>query len=143
MATSLGLFTATELGSLDLQVLLAIIRLGPHAYGKALWIEIGRVTDRAVCLSSVYSVLSKLERVRYVTRAGGEPGTKRGQRRTFCFFVTARGAESLKRSLAAIDALRSDVDVEVRWSAWGSDHPPRSARVTSASSVADSTTGPG
>jgi DNA-binding PadR family transcriptional regulator len=112
-AATTGMFAATELGSLDLQVLLAAIRLGPRAYGKALWAEISRVTGRAVCLSSVYSVLGKLERAGCLTREVGQPGLECGQRGTFCYYLTGRGGEALERSLAAIDALRSKIDVKV------------------------------
>jgi DNA-binding PadR family transcriptional regulator len=140
MTSSVGLFTATELGCLELQVLLATIRLRPHAYGKAVRAEIGAVTGRAVCLSSVYAVLRKLERVGRLTRAVGVPGLKSGQRSTFCFFVTARGAEALKRSLVAIDALRSEVDLEVRSRPSRLDCSLRSAKVGSSVSVAETGT---
>ena len=131
MTDSLGLFSATELGALDLQVLLAIVRLGQLAYGKAVWAEIGRVTARTVCLSSVYSVLGKLERAGFLTRTVGEPGPKCGQRGTFCFSITMHGTEALNRSLAAIDALRSECGVEVRSDAMRPDCTFRFANLSS------------
>jgi DNA-binding PadR family transcriptional regulator len=103
---------ATELGALDQQVLLALMRLDQNAYGRAAWMLIIALTGREACLSSVYASLGRLERAGYIVRHRGEPRGGRGQRSTFRFEPTRAGLDALTRTLAAIDLLRRDLGLE-------------------------------
>ncbi len=90
------------LGELEQLVLLALLRLGPDAYGITVHDEIGARTGQSVSLGSVYKALVRLEAKGFVTGWMGEPTAERGGRRKRHYRILAQGRRSLARSLTAI-----------------------------------------
>jgi len=68
------------LGSFELMVMLALIRLGENAYGVPISEEIEQQTGRDISLGSVYATLDRLERKGLVSSTVGEPTPERGGR---------------------------------------------------------------
>lgn len=79
------------LGSLELTVLLTLIRLGDQAYGVLVAREIRRLTGRDISFGSLYSTLERLEGKGLVASELGEPTPQRGGRAKKYFRVTAKG----------------------------------------------------
>jgi PadR family transcriptional regulator len=93
------------LGELEQLVLLAVLRLGEHAYGIAIQQEIAAHAERYPSLGAVYSTLTRLEQKGYVSGREGEPTPTRGGRRKKLYVVEAAGQRALRDSLSAIQAL--------------------------------------
>jgi PadR family transcriptional regulator PadR len=94
------------LGSLEEQVMLAVVRTGREAYGMNVRRELENVTGREVTIGSVYATLDRLEAKRLVssTRASDEDGVSRR-----VFAVTSSGARSLAQTRAVRDRLWNGV----------------------------------
>jgi PadR family transcriptional regulator PadR len=95
----------TLLGSLEEQVLLAVIRTGDEAYGMNVRRELEAVTERDITIGSVYATLDRLEAKGLVTseRTAGPDGSRR------TFGVTAAGGRSLALTRTIRDRLWAGV----------------------------------
>jgi DNA-binding PadR family transcriptional regulator len=91
-------------------VLLALLRLPDDAYGISIRDEIEARTGRAMPLSSIYSVLDRLERRRLVRSWMGEPTAERGGRRKRLFALQPRGRAALARAHQEYTALVEGVE---------------------------------
>lgn len=80
------------LGSLEEQVMLAVIRTGDEAYGMHVRRELESVTGRDVTIGSVYATLDRLEAKGFVT-SSRQVGSDVTSRRIFA--VTPAGGRSL------------------------------------------------
>jgi PadR family transcriptional regulator PadR len=80
------------LGSLEEQVMLAVVRTGDEAYGMNVRRELESVTGRTVTIGSVYATLDRLEAKGLVLsiRTGGRDGVSRRM-----FQLTPAGERSL------------------------------------------------
>jgi|SRR5262244_777355 len=83
------------LGEFEQIVLLAILRLGEHAYGAAIRQEIADRTERNPTPGALYTTLDRLEEKHLVTSRFGDPTPQRGGRAKRYFKVTAKGVETL------------------------------------------------
>ena len=92
---------------LEQLVLLALLRLGPEAYGVAIAEEIETRAGRRASLGSVYKTLIRLETKRLVTTRLGEPTPERGGRRKRFYQLTPAGQMALQGSLEAIRRMTS------------------------------------
>ncbi|HET9363077.1 MAG TPA: helix-turn-helix transcriptional regulator [Vicinamibacterales bacterium] len=90
------------LGSLEHIVLLAVVRLGPDAYGVTVRREIERRTGRDVSIGAVYATLERLETKGYISSLIGEPTAERGGRAKRHFRVETDGVRALRVSQDAI-----------------------------------------
>jgi PadR family transcriptional regulator, regulatory protein PadR len=88
-----GRFT---LGTFDLMILLALMRLGDAAYGAPISREIEETSGRAVALATLYATLARLEKNGLVSSRLGEPTAERGGRAKRYFSVTARGLREVR-----------------------------------------------
>ena len=95
---------ANGLGEFEQLVLLALVRLGPEAYGVAIRDEIEEQTGRNVALGAVYTTLLRLEDKGLVATRLGDPTPQRGGRRKKFYRPLAAGRRELAASL---DALRN------------------------------------
>ena len=89
----------------ELMILLAILRVGEHAYGVPIAREIERTGRRTVILGAVYAALERLDRNGLVTSRMGHPSPERGGRAKRFFDVTPQGLRAVKdtqRSLVAL-----------------------------------------
>jgi len=101
------------LGSLEYIVLLALVRLGPNAYGMTVRREIEVRTGRNLSIGAVYATLERLESKGYVSSSTGEPTAERGGRAKRLFRIEAGGQEALRASREAIR--RMTAGLKNRW----------------------------
>lgn len=99
---------AVLLGSLEEQVMLAVVRTADQAYGMNVRREIEMVTGRDMTIGSIYATLDRLEAKGLVTstRIAAADGTSRR-----IFAVTPPGAHSLAQTRLLRDRLWVGVDV--------------------------------
>jgi PadR family transcriptional regulator PadR len=108
----MGRTSTTDLSALEQQVMLAMLRLHPTAYGITIREHIAENTGKALSLGSIYSALDRLEERGFSAARRGEPTAERGGRAKIYFTLTASGESTLRRSLQALQSLQSGV----RWS---------------------------
>lgn len=89
----------TFLGEMEQLVLLAILRLGDHAFGVSVQRELEARTRREVSLGSVYKSLIRLEEKGLISSFVGEPTPQRGGRRKRYYRMEAAGQRELRESL--------------------------------------------
>jgi len=97
--------TSEPLGGLEHLVLLALIRLGPDAYGVPIVEEIRRHSRRPVLRPSVYLALRRLETKGFVRSRLGDPEPRRGGRARRYFEVSAAGRKALRESHRTLTSL--------------------------------------
>ena len=85
-----------SLGALEHIVLLAVLRLGPEAYGMTVRREIEQATGRDISIGAVYGTLVRLESKGLVQSRAGEPTAERGGRAKRYFRMTADGEGALR-----------------------------------------------
>jgi PadR family transcriptional regulator PadR len=98
------------LGSLEEQVMLAVVRRGDDAYGMNVRRELEEVTNRDVAIGAVYATLDRLEAKGLV--ASTRPGASEGVSRRV-FAITPAGARSLALTRATRERLWSGVKLHV------------------------------
>jgi DNA-binding PadR family transcriptional regulator len=90
------------LGEFEQLVLLALLRLGDHAYGMIVRREIEDRAGRDVSIGAVYATLDRLEEKGLVRSHTDEATDIRGGRPKKCFRITGAGAKALERSQEAV-----------------------------------------
>lgn len=91
-----------NLGEFEQVVLLAVLRLGEHAYAIPLREEIEQRTGQSVARGALYTALERLEGKHCLRSRMSDPLPERGGRSRRYFAVTATG-------MAAIRASRSNL----------------------------------
>jgi PadR family transcriptional regulator, regulatory protein PadR len=86
----------TCLGTFELAVMLAVIRLDDNAYGVPISREIERMTEQQVTFGSIYATLTRLEMKGLVSSEHGDPTPERGGRAKKYFHVTANGLREIR-----------------------------------------------
>lgn len=104
---------AEYLGEFEQLVLLALVRLGPDAYGVTICDDIAERSGRAVSLGAVYKTLDRLETKGFVGTWLGDPTAERGGRRKKHFKVLGAGQRALKASLAALRRMTDGIESEI------------------------------
>jgi PadR family transcriptional regulator len=94
-------FKPVYLGEFEQLVLLALLRLGPNAYGMRIRHEIQERANRRASLGAVYTTLDRLEAKGFVSSWVGEPTPERGGRAKKFFKLEARGQAVLNESIRA------------------------------------------
>lgn len=89
-------------GSLEHMVLLALVHLGPNAYGMRVRREIEQRTGRDISIGAIYTTLQRLETKGYVTSTVGEPTAERGGRAKRVFRLESDGRRALRASQMAL-----------------------------------------
>ncbi len=102
------------LGEFEQLVLLALVRVGPDAYGVSIADDISERTKRAVSLGAVYKTLERLEDKGLVASRIGEPTAARGGRRKKHVRVLAAGQRALAQSLNALRAMTAGLESDLR-----------------------------
>jgi PadR family transcriptional regulator PadR len=98
------------LGDFEQLVLLALVRLGPDAYGATIRREIEERTGRELAISAVYTTLQRLEQKGLVRSRVGEPLPERGGRRRKHFELLPLGARALKAAYDAFMGMTAGVE---------------------------------
>jgi PadR family transcriptional regulator len=101
-----------RLGEFEHLLMLAILRLGPDAYGVAIAREIGVRTGRRPAPGAVYTALDRLDRRGLVESWMGAPTAERGGRRKRFYRVTATGAVALRRRHEALAEMTRGLTAE-------------------------------
>ena len=84
------------LPTLDLLVLLAVLRLGDEAYGVPIAEAVGEARGRAVSMAGVYAALERLEEGGLIVTELGEPTAARGGRAKRYVRVTGKGVSAVE-----------------------------------------------
>jgi PadR family transcriptional regulator PadR len=90
--------TCDSLGEFEQSLLLAIVHLGPTAYGVTIQREIESRTGREVAVGALYTSLGRLERKGYVRSALADPTPERGGRSKRFFTLRPAGVAALRQS---------------------------------------------
>jgi PadR family transcriptional regulator, regulatory protein PadR len=98
------------LGEFEHLVLLALVRLGPAAYGMPVRQEIEARTGREASIGAVYATLDRLEGKGLVRSELGEPSPERGGRAKRLFEVTAAGRSALAGTQEALRRMLEGLD---------------------------------
>jgi DNA-binding PadR family transcriptional regulator len=101
-------------GEFEQLVLLAILRLGPDAYGTPIRHEIEDRTGRSVTVGALYSALERLERKGFVRAAVGYPTPPRGGRARRYYKVLPAGLAELRRARRALARMWDGLEPERR-----------------------------
>ena len=99
--------THAPLGVFEEQVMVAIVRTAPEAYGMSIRRELERVTGRDVAIGAVYATLDRVEAKGLVR---SDRGAVEGASRRL-FAVTREGGRALAESHAMHERLWSGVDL--------------------------------
>jgi PadR family transcriptional regulator, regulatory protein PadR len=91
-----------RLGELEQLVLLALLRLGDHAYGVAVQREIAGRAKRTLSFATIYTTLNRLEGKGLVKSRLGEATAVRGGRRKTYYSLSSDGRDAVKASLRAL-----------------------------------------
>jgi PadR family transcriptional regulator PadR len=96
------------LGAFEQAVLLAVIKLGDKAYGRAILKEVAIRLNRDVAAGAVYATLDRLEAKRLLSSrlASGTPS--RGGRARRYYKLDAAGMGALNETKAALESLWRD-----------------------------------
>ena len=97
----------SDLTLIEQQILLAIVRLNPNAYGVSIRDEIKTRTNKEYSFGSIYAVLERLENGGLIESREGEATAVRGGRKKLYFTIAGAGEKALQASLNAMDAMRS------------------------------------
>jgi PadR family transcriptional regulator, regulatory protein PadR len=101
---------AVTLGEFEQLVLLALVRLGPDAYGATVRREIEEHAGREVSISAVYTTLERLEQKGLVRSRIGAPTPERGGRRRRHFELLPLGARSLRDAYRALAGMTAGIE---------------------------------
>jgi len=93
--------TEPVLGEFEQLVLLALLRLGPDAYGATIRREIESRTGRDLAISAVYVTLDRLEIKGLVRSRVGDPTPQRGGRRRKHVALLPAGRRALAQACRA------------------------------------------
>ena len=104
--------TQEPLGGLEHLILIALVRLGPDAYGVPIVDELKRHTRRPVLRPSVYLALRRLEAKGLVRSRLGDPEARRGGRARRHFEVSAAGRKALRESRRTLTSLWDGVTID-------------------------------
>lgn len=96
---------AEVIGHFEQAVLVALVRLGNDAYGRAVLVEVQQRLEREVSAGAVYATLERLE-AKSLASSRLAPGTAiRGGRARRYFIPTAAGLRALNDAKSATDSL--------------------------------------
>ncbi len=93
------------LGRTEEIILLAVWRLQDDAYGVSIRKELSHRTRNDWSLGAIYAPLHRLEQKGLVSTRLGDPGEKRGGRRTVLYSLTSKGKGALMDLKAVQDSL--------------------------------------
>jgi len=98
------------LGEFEQIVMLALVRLGPEAYGAVICQEIEKRGNRGVSVSAVHTTLERLEQKGLVKSRIGDPTPQRGGKRKRHYEVAALGMKSLQASYRSLRNMADGIE---------------------------------
>ncbi len=101
------------LGEFEHLIMLAILRLGPEAYGVPIIDEVEARTGRTVSEAAAYLTLRRLEEKGWIKSRVGEPTPERGGRAKRYFKLLPAGVKRLRESRTALVQMWDGVAAEL------------------------------
>jgi DNA-binding PadR family transcriptional regulator len=101
------------LGEFEHLIMLAILRLGPEAYGVPIIDEVEARTGRTVSEAAAYLTLRRLEEKGWIKSRVGEPTPERGGRAKRYFKLLPVGVRRLRESRTALVQMWDGVAAEL------------------------------
>ncbi len=102
------------LGEFEHLVMLAILRLGPNAYGVPIVTEIEDRADRPAARAAVYIALRRLEAKGLIKSRLADPTPERGGRAKRYYKLTAAGVRQLRDTRQAFTRMWEGLDPALR-----------------------------
>ena len=102
------------IGDFEQLILLALLRLGPDAYGVSIRGDIESRTGRAISAGALYTALNRLETRGFVTSRLGEPTPQRGGKRKRHYTLRPAGEGALARTYESLRMMASGLGVRLR-----------------------------
>jgi PadR family transcriptional regulator PadR len=102
------------LGDFEQLVLLALVRLGPEAYGATIRREIEQRTGRRLSIGAVYVTLRRLEFKGFVVSRIGEPTPERGGRRRKHIALLPAGRRAVAQAYRAFTMMADGLEHQFR-----------------------------
>jgi PadR family transcriptional regulator PadR len=99
------------LGEFEQLVLLALVRLGPDAYGATIRRDIETRTGRDVAISSVHITLDRLETKGLVRSRVGDPTPQRGGRRRKHVALLPAGRRAITHACRAFQHMTEGLEL--------------------------------
>jgi PadR family transcriptional regulator len=96
-----------RLGHFELQLLLAVQRLGDEAYGMTIRRELAAHTGREIAVGAIYTALARLEARGFVQSTLGDPTPERGGKAKRYYRVLAPGMRAVAKAQAILLGLAS------------------------------------
>ena len=90
--------TPRSLGALELNVVLAVVRLGDEAYGLAIRRDVSSRLQHDYSVGAIYTTLERLEDKGFVSSHAADPTPRRGGRSRRQFTVTSDGRRALQHA---------------------------------------------
>jgi PadR family transcriptional regulator PadR len=94
---------ADTLGAFEQAVLLAVLRLGEGAYGRAILRDVQACLERDVVAGAVHATLERLERKRFLSSSLGSGTPMRDGRARRFYRVEPAGVRALDEARHALD----------------------------------------
>lgn len=101
-------------GVFEQVVLLAILHLGPDAYGTTIRREIERRTGRSIAVGALYTALERLERKGLVTSDMSDPTPERGGRSRRYVRLQPAGRAALRHSRDLLARMWEGLDANLK-----------------------------
>jgi len=105
---------APTLGDFEQLILLAMVRLGPEAYGLTIRNEIEERTNRTVSAGALYTALDRMEKRGLVTSRLGDPTPQRGGKRKRLYTLQPAGERALARVYESLRAMATGMSARLR-----------------------------
>jgi PadR family transcriptional regulator PadR len=86
----------TSIGSLELTLMLCVVRLGEDAYGLAIRRDVASRTGRDYSVGAIYTTLDRLQAKGLLTSRATAPTPARGGRSRRLFTVTTAGRRAIR-----------------------------------------------
>lgn len=106
--------TPETLGVFEEMVLLAILHLGPDAYGTTIRREIEARTGRTIAVGALYTALDRLERKGLIASEMSDPTPERGGRSKRYVRLLPAGRTALRHSRELMDRMWRGLDAGLR-----------------------------
>ena len=103
-----------SVGEFEQFILLALVRLGPDAYGVPIRLEIEERTGRTISAGALYTALDRLERRGFVASRLGDPTPERGGKRKRLYTLQPAGGHAAARAHESLQQMTSGLSARLR-----------------------------
>lgn len=103
-----------SIGEFEQLILLALVRLGPDAYGVPIRVDIEERTGRTISAGALYTALDRLERRGFVSSRLGEPTPERGGKRKRLYTLQPAGGRAAARIHDTLQQMTTGLSARLR-----------------------------